>query len=129
MERQFNLVFEPSGDVLRAFITQDSGKAIESVEKQTFLGEWILRGVFQLKEYEPLTVQKMKEVGLNGVRMYKLIGSEDIHLQFIWIDEDNLPEDYVDDSRGNDLILNGQYRLFDDDSVAVAEKSDNYGGH
>lgn len=94
--RQFNLIFEPSGDVLRSYITQSSGKAIESVEKQTFLGEWILRGVFQLKEYEPLTIKKMSEVGINGIRLYKTKKSDDVHLQFIWIDDDNLPSDYAD---------------------------------
>ena len=46
MIENFNLVFEPSGDVLPAFIAQDDGKAIESVEKQTILGEWILKGIF-----------------------------------------------------------------------------------
>ena len=45
-------------------------------------------------EYEPLTKERLFEVGLNGIRLYKLKGSEDIHLQFIWIDKDNPPEDY-----------------------------------
>ena len=93
-QREFNLIFEPSGDSLRAYIVQDAGKAIESVEKQTYLGEWILRGIFQLKEYEPLTLVKMEEVGINGIRLFKLKDSDDIHLQFIWIDDDNLPDDY-----------------------------------
>lgn len=94
-EREFTLVFEPSGERLRSYITQDSGKAIESTEKQTYLGEWILRGIFQLKNHEPLTTEKLKEVGINGIRLYKLKDSEDIHLQFIWIDKDNLPDDYI----------------------------------
>ena len=92
---QFNLVFEPSGDSIRSFITQDNGKAIESVEKQSYLGEWILRGIFQLKEYEPLTSERLDEIGINGIRLYKIEGSTDVHLQFIWIDTENLPEDYV----------------------------------
>lgn len=50
--RVFNLIFEPSGDSISSFITQDCGKGIESWEKQSYLGEWILRGVFQLKEPE-----------------------------------------------------------------------------
>ena len=47
-EREFDLVFEPSGTKIRAFITQDNGKGIESVDKQEYLGKWILRDLFQL---------------------------------------------------------------------------------
>lgn len=94
-ECQFDLVFEPSGDSIRSFITQDNGKAIESIEKQSYLGEWILRGIFQLKEYEPLTAERLNEIGLNGIRLYKVDGSDKVHLQFIWIDIDNPPTDYI----------------------------------
>lgn len=94
-EREFTLVFEPSGEKIKSYIAQDCGKAIESTEKQTYLGEWILRGVFQLKKGEPLTAEKLKEVGINGLRLYKVKDSEEVHLQFIWIDKDNLPEDYI----------------------------------
>ena len=93
--RRFNLVFEPSGDVLPAYITQDNGKAIESAEKQTYLGEWILRGVFQLDEYEPLTSKRLVELNINGLRFTRYKGSEDIHIEFIWIDEDNPPKGYI----------------------------------
>ena len=92
--RQFNLVFEPSGNTITSFIAQDWGKAIESTESMGKLGEWILRGIFQLKEREPLTAEKLKEVGINGIKVYKIKGSKDIHLQFIWIDEESKPEDY-----------------------------------
>ena len=94
-ERRFNLVFEPSGDVLPAYITQDNGKAIESVEKQSYLGEWILRGIFQLKEYEPLTSKRLIELNINGLRFTKYKGSNDIHVEFIWIDEDNPPTGFI----------------------------------
>lgn len=92
---QFNLIFEPSGDCIRSYITQDDGKAIESVEKQSYLGEWILRGIFQLNEYEPLTSERLNEIGINGIRLYKIEGSADVHLQFIWIDTDNPPADFI----------------------------------
>ena len=92
-ERTFNLVFEPSGKSLPVFIAQDSGKAIESREKQSVLGEWILRGIFQLNEYEPLTAKKLKEIGINGIRLSKFETSPDIHLEFVWLDKDNLPSD------------------------------------
>ena len=94
-EREFNLIFEPSGDTIRSYIVQDGGKAIESVEKQSYLGEWILRGIFQLKEYEPLTTDKLNDIGINGIRLWKKSDSSDIHLQFIWLDKNNLPDDYV----------------------------------
>lgn len=92
---EFNLVFEPSGDSIRSFITQDNGKAIESVEKQSYLGEWILRGVFQLDEFEPLTAERLREIGINGIRLYKIEGDPDVHLRFIWIDKKNLPKDFM----------------------------------
>lgn len=94
-QRRFNLVFEPSGDSLPVYITQDNGKAIESAEKQSYLGEWILRGIFQLDEYEPLTSQKLKELNINGLRFSKYEDSKDIHVEFIWIDELNPPQGYI----------------------------------
>ncbi len=78
--RRFTLVFEPSGEKMESYITQENGKAIESWEKQTILGDWILRKVFQLGNYEPLTAEKLDEVGLNGIRLYKIRGSPDVHL-------------------------------------------------
>lgn len=94
-QRVFNLIFDPSGDTMPAYITQDYGKAIESAEKQTFLGEWILRGVFQLEEYEPLTSRRLREININGLRFSKYKNSEDVHLEFIWIDESNPPKGYI----------------------------------
>lgn len=92
-ERAFNLIFEPSGNMIKSYITQESGKAIESSDKQSYLGEWILRGVFQLGEYEQLTASHLNDIEINGIRLYKKSKSEDIHLEFIWIDKDNPPED------------------------------------
>ena len=91
--RKFNLVFEPSGKVIPSYVCQDSGKAIESVNKQTILGEWILREVFQLKPYEPLTAKKLADLEINGIRLWKDTDSNDIHLSFIWIDDTNPPKD------------------------------------
>lgn len=90
----FRLIFEPSGTAIESFVTQTNGKAIESATKQSILGEWILRGVFRLQDYEPLTEKRLKEVGINGMRLYKLESSNDVHLEFIWIDDEELPEDY-----------------------------------
>ena len=92
-KRKFDLVFEPSGDTISAFITQDNGKAIESYEKQSLLGEWIREGVFQLKEYEPLTDDKLQALGINGIRLYKKKNISKVYLEFIWIDKNDPPDD------------------------------------
>ncbi len=94
-ERKFNLVFEPSGDILQAYITQDSGKAIESYSKQSYLGEWVLRGIFQLGKYEQLTKEKLNEIGINAIQLYRVNTDSNVHLKFIWVDETDLPEDYA----------------------------------
>ncbi len=67
---------------------------IESIDSQSILGEWILRKVFQLDEYEPLTRRRLDEIGINGIRLYKLEGSPEVHFQFILIDDTNPPKDY-----------------------------------
>jgi len=89
----FMLTLEPSGEQIECFIAQDSGKAIESTGKQSIMGEWLLRKVFQLKEYEPLTEKRLNEVGINGIRLYKTKDKK-IHLEFIWIEDNKMPEDY-----------------------------------
>ena len=94
-QRRFTLVFDPSGEEVDAFLTQDSLKGIESVDSQSILGDWILRKVFQLKDYEPLTKKRLNEIGINGIRLEKDSIKNKIHLSFIWIDKDNLPSDYV----------------------------------
>ena len=94
-QRCFNLIFDPSGTKIKAFITQDFGKAIQSYEKQSELGRWILREVFRLKEYEPLTQKRLDEIGINGIRLYKLNRDKNVYFQFIYIDESNLPKDYI----------------------------------
>lgn len=63
------------------------------------MGEWILREVFQLGEYEPLTTERLEELNINGIRLTKYRGSKDIHLEFIWIDEENPPKGYISGKR------------------------------
>ena len=102
-KKKFKLIFEPSGDSIDSFITQDGGKGIESCEKQSNLGKWLREGVFQLKDYEPLTVKKLNELEINGIRLYKIKNNfnldenseEEVHLEFIWIDVNNPPEDFL----------------------------------
>ena len=98
-QRKFTLVFEPSGTKIESFITQDAGKAIESYAKQSRLGEWILREIFKLDEYEPLTKKRLDELEINGIRLVKDPDSGEIHLHFIWIDKKNLPDDFIKKSR------------------------------
>lgn len=90
-DRVFKLRFMPSGDVVDAYINQEYGKAIESHGSQGILGKWILRDVFQLKPYEPLTYKRMVEMGINGLRLTKK--KDAIELSFIWISPENKPDD------------------------------------
>ncbi len=92
-KRGFDLVFEPSGDSIRAYITQDGGKAIESEGKQSYLGEWLLRGVFQLKPYEPLTKKRLEELGYSAMQLYKVRGSNAVHIKFISLEDNGKQEE------------------------------------
>lgn len=92
-ERKFNLKIMPAGDEIEAYVNQDAGKAIQSTNNQEILGEWILRKVFQLPEGEPLTEERLNELEINGIRLTKA-DKHTIELEFIWIDKNNLPEDY-----------------------------------
>ena len=94
-DRSFDLVFEPSGQKMRAFIAEDTGKSIESVDSQAVMGKWLIEGVFQLEPYKPLTVQRLNELEINAIRLYKMENSDDVHLKFIWIDEENIPDDFI----------------------------------
>ncbi len=93
-DRSFKLIFEPSHNAIDVYIAEDTGKAIESTTSMSVLGKWILRDVFQLDKYEPLTAKKLNEVGINALRLIKYENSDEIHLHFIWVDEDNKPGDF-----------------------------------
>ncbi|WP_213072353.1 hypothetical protein [Acinetobacter cumulans] len=95
-QRKFKLEFIPSGNVIESYINQDSGKAIQSINNQDILGKWILWEVFQLKKRELLTVEKLNEIGINGIRLIKFKDkSRGVGLEFIWIDEESPPEDAI----------------------------------
>lgn len=96
-KRKFTLEFYPSGNRVEAYINQDNGKSIQSTKEQGILGEWILREVFRLDKYEPLTAHRLDELGINGIRLTKIDEEEDerIRLEFIWIDVENPPEDAI----------------------------------
>ncbi|MDT3995989.1 hypothetical protein RPO40_13120, partial [Mammaliicoccus fleurettii] len=95
-DRVFRLEFLPSGDAIKAYINQQAGKAIQSIGNQDILGQWILREVFRLKPDEILTSQKLNEIGINGLRLYKFNDkNRGIGLEFIWIDPNNPPTDAI----------------------------------
>lgn len=72
-----------------------NGKGIATKDDQGILGNWILHDIFQLNEYEPLTRKRLEEIGLNGIRLYKIKNDPSVHIQFIWIDQDDLPTDFI----------------------------------
>ena len=93
--RTFKLKFISSGNVIDAYINQDAGKAIQSIDRQDILGEWLLRGVFQLGERELLTSERLAELHINAIRFTKYVDTDEIGIEFIWIDENNPPEDAI----------------------------------
>lgn len=95
-KRRFKLEFLQSGDIIEAYINQESGKAIQSVSNQGILGEWILHQVFRLKTREPLTYKRLVELEINAIRLTKFADADNhIGIEFIWIDMDNIPQDAV----------------------------------
>ena len=62
---------------------------------QSILGKWIREKIFQLDKYQPLSRHKLEMIGINGIRLYKTNDSNDVHLEFIYIDENNMPDDFI----------------------------------
>ena len=60
----------PNGEIISAKICQDGGKALMSNPNKV-LGKWLLRDVMNLKEGEVLTYEKLKQLGLDSVIVYK----------------------------------------------------------
>jgi hypothetical protein len=61
----------PNGHILQAKICQDDGKALMT-NPNIDLGKWILRDVLNLKEGELLTYDRLKDIGLDSVVVYKM---------------------------------------------------------
>ena len=116
-DRTFKLKFISSGNVIDAYINQDSGKAIQSIDRQDILGEWLLRGVFQLKERELLTAERLAELHINAIRFTKYKNIEEIGIEFIWIDENNPPKDAIGWVAKN--------KILDIKEIATNKKSNN----
>lgn len=61
----------PSRDVMSAKVCQDGSKALMS-NPNSSLGQWLLRDVLNLEERELLTYDKLQEIGLDTVVVYKV---------------------------------------------------------
>ena len=60
----------PTGEVFSAKVCQDNSKALMTNPNKA-LSDWLLRKVFQVKEGELLTIQKMIELGFDSVIIIK----------------------------------------------------------
>lgn len=86
--------FQPSKNEIEAYINQDAGKAIQSYGSQDVLGKWILRKVFQLKPRQPLTSERLEELDINAIHLYKTADGV-INLEFVKMDSNNPREDAI----------------------------------
>lgn len=66
----FNLTL-PDRNIISAKVCQDNNKALMS-NPNSALGVWLLRNVLNLQELELLTYDKLKEIGLDTVVIYKI---------------------------------------------------------
>lgn len=68
-----DVIFElkiPTGEVFSAKVCQDNSKALMTNPNKA-LADWLLRKVFQVKEGELLTIEKMNELGFDSVIIRK----------------------------------------------------------
>ncbi|MBN1072079.1 NgoFVII family restriction endonuclease [Clostridium botulinum] len=68
-DKAFDLIL-PDKNVISAKVCQDGGKALMSNPNQD-LGKWILRNVMNLGEQELLTYERLAELGVDSVVIYK----------------------------------------------------------
>lgn len=68
-DQTFNLIL-PNGEVLNSKVCQDGGKALMS-NPNLALGKGLLRTVMNLREGELLTYDRLEELGLDSVVIYK----------------------------------------------------------
>ena len=68
-DTEFNLKV-PTGETYKAKVCQDNSKALMTNPNKV-LSDWLLRKVFDLKEGELATIEKMNELGFDSVVIYK----------------------------------------------------------
>lgn len=59
-----------------------------------------MENVFRLEKYEPLTAKRLNDLQINGIRLSRYPNDDRVHLNFIWIDDDELPDDYISKIKG-----------------------------
>ena len=74
-------VLLPNKKILKMKVAQENGKALMS-DPNKDLGEWILRDILDLKEYEILTKNKLDLLGIDSVKLRK-INSHYYELDFL----------------------------------------------
>lgn len=60
----------PTGEIFSAKVCQENSKALMTNPNKA-LSDWLLRKVFEVKEGELLTIEKMNELGFDSVVIYK----------------------------------------------------------
>ena len=71
-ERDIEFQLEiPTGQILKASVCQDNSKALMT-NPNNALSDWLLRKVFDLKEGELATIEKMDELGFDSVIIEKI---------------------------------------------------------
>ena len=60
----------PTGEIFSAKVCQDNSKALMT-DPNKALSDWLLRKVFQVKEGELLTIEKMNKLGFDSVLIIK----------------------------------------------------------
>lgn len=83
----------PNGDFLTSKVCQDNSKALMSYSNKE-LGKWILREVLSLKEGELLTYDKLQILGVDSVRIDKMVDGT-YEINFAAIDS---YENYIESS-------------------------------
>jgi hypothetical protein len=68
-DEEFNLTI-PTGEIFIAKVCQDNSKALMTNPNKA-LSNWLLRKVFNLKEGELATIEKMNELGFDSVIIQK----------------------------------------------------------
>ena len=86
-DKAFNVRL-PNGNVISMKVCQDNGKSLMSNPNKA-LGLWLLRDVLQLREGELLKYDRLKELGIDSVILYKH-NDEEYSIDFV--KEDNLEE-------------------------------------
>lgn len=69
-DQVFDLIL-PDRKVMKASVCQDNSKALMS-NPNSELGKWLLRDVLNLQEHELLTYEKLENIGLDTVVVYKI---------------------------------------------------------